>query len=379
MITYTSPTSGEEAIYAGAKTSIPELLIFKSNDGKCWKLLDNNIPGNSTRAMVIHNNSLYMAALDESSGVPSPKIYVSTDPERNGWELVTPPGGDKNKNPTEEVVTMISFNRHLYAATGGNEGFELWRTLGDKPEVDKWKLVIDKGAGDATNIGPLTLGTFKNRLYVGAIMFPLSTELRPAAFKPFDLIRIDKRDRWELVIGGDAIEPTNPTTGKRGKALSGLESGAGSPTNLYCWQLREYNDHFYLGTFDWLVLVLPLLKANISAILGNPELLKSDSFKTFIIDLIKLLAESNFDIRKIVKGFDMYISSDGIRWRKITLNGLDNPHNYGLRNIFVSENGHLYLGTANPFDGCEVWENRLPHHDMWGIWDNRLDDYKVRR
>lgn len=363
MICYTSPETKETAIYAGAFTTTPELAIFKSTDGVNWKKLDDNIPGNSTRAMVIHKGYLYMAALDETSDVPSAKIYASTDPERNGWELVTPPGSDSSKNPTQEVVTMASFNGHLYAATGGSEGFELWRTLGNRPEPDKWKLVIDKGAGDATNIAPLTLGTFKNHLYVGAIMFPLSTRLRPEAFKPFDLIRINTQDRWELVIGGNAIEPTNPTTGKRGKALSNLPSGAGSPTNLYCWQLREFNGRFYLGTFDWLVLLLPLLRANLPAILSRPDLIKSEAFIRFMLDLVKLLSDLDIDKKKVVKGFDMYSSRDGIHWRKITLNGLGNPHNYGLRNLFVSENGRLYLGTANPFDGCEVWESTFVSYD----------------
>jgi len=34
--------------------------------------------------------------------------------------------------------------------------------------------------------------------------------------KGFDVIRVDRNDRWELIVGGIPVVPTNPTTGKRG-------------------------------------------------------------------------------------------------------------------------------------------------------------------
>ena len=54
-------------------------------------------------------------------------------------------------------------------------------------------------------------------------------------------------------------------------------------------------------------------------------------------------------------GFDLWKSTDGVNWIPVTINGLDNPFNYGARNLFLSSNGKLYLGTANPFQDCEVW------------------------
>lgn len=60
-------------------------------------------------------------------------------------------------------------------------------------------------------------------------------------------------------------------------------------------------------------------------------------------------------------GFDLWKSRDGIHWLPVTINGLCNPYNYGARTIMSSQNGNLYLGTANPFQGCEVWVKRGRH------------------
>lgn len=92
--------------------------------------------------------------------------------------------------------------------------------------------------------------------------------------------------------------------------------------------------------------------------LTNPEFPELGSIidnAPALINLIIRLSKSNYDFSRLSSGFDLYRSKDGIHWEILTLNGLGNGHNLGIRNLFVSENGHLYIGTANPYDGCEVW------------------------
>lgn len=336
MIRYTDE-NGDTALYVGT-FSAPKAKVYRSVDGINWlETADDNLVGGSTRSMIIHTNrKLYMATVDEISIDPASYIFEYIPPTvsapQGSWKRVTAdpstPGFDPSKNPKGPVAIMESFNGHIYAAVINKGGFELWRTEGADPIMNGWKLVIDKGAGDAYNKIPLTLGIFGEHLYVGAIMFPLlaANPLDPSSFKPFDLIRINKNDVWELIIGGQPVVPTNPTTGTRGIALSRLPSGAGNPFNLYCWQLLEYNGEFYLGTFDWYVVLYKLIPIFPSGWFG---------------------------------GFDLYKSTDGINWSVISTNGFENPENYGARLLFESTNGHLYLGTANPFEGCEVWENKL--------------------
>lgn len=373
MIRYTDP-HGTTSLFAGSFSS-PKVRVYRSINGTCWKETDDeNLLGTSTRSMIVHTNGrLYMSTVEELSNNPASYIFEYIPPRggcsEGSWRRVTvdpnTPGFDPNRNPRGQVAIMESFNGHIYAGTINQGGFELWRTEGSNPCVNKWKLVIDKGAGDALNKIPLTLGVFRDYLYVGAIMFPLLAE-NPASissFKPFDLIRIDEKDRWELVIGGQPVQPTNPQTGTRGRALSGLPSGAGNPFNLYCWQLQEYEGEFYLGTFDWSIVLarlLPTLPTGLLSTIGaqlatqqgmNQAGSMLGSFIQPIASIIARLNPSN--------GFDLFRSLDGIHWIPITINGLGNPDNYGDRILFKSTNGHLYLGTANPFDGCEVWENKL--------------------
>lgn len=84
-----------------------------------------------------------MSVLNELSPDTGTRIYTSTDPEYQGWQLVTEEG-NPDKNPNNGVVAMESFNGHIYAGTGGAEGIELWRTKGFEPQQDKWIKVIDK-------------------------------------------------------------------------------------------------------------------------------------------------------------------------------------------------------------------------------------------
>ncbi|QGU94477.1 hypothetical protein GOM49_04605 [Clostridium bovifaecis] len=46
--------------------------VFKSTDGSSWEEITSNLPGNSSRAMIVHNNKLYTSSIDESGGGPSP-------------------------------------------------------------------------------------------------------------------------------------------------------------------------------------------------------------------------------------------------------------------------------------------------------------------
>lgn len=64
-------------------------------------------------------------------------------------------------------------------------------------------------------------------------------------------------------------------------------------------------------------------------------------------------------IRKMIdtsiKGADLYVSEDGIHFKKININGFNDKYNYGLR-TFVSSIDGLYIGTANPFYGGQLWK-----------------------
>ncbi|MFO7154676.1 MAG: hypothetical protein DIU64_006880 [Caldicoprobacter oshimai] len=174
-------------------------------------------------------------------------------------------------------------------------------------------------------------------------------------------------------MGGDPVLPTNPVTGKRNKGK--YVSGFGDISNGYCWQLKQFGNKLYLGTWDWSVLLQPLF----SSLVTNNKRVLPAVLPWFInpVNIINLAREYNLKpLLKLLKsskrnfcenqGFDLYVSENGENWKTVTLDGLGNPYNYGLRNLLPSEDGKLYLGTANPFQGCEVWvkDTMIAEHDI---------------
>ena len=74
------------------------------------------------------------------------------------------------------------------------------------------------------------------------------------------------------------------------------------------------------------------------------------------------IARQIYYIKKIRKmldnslpGFDFFVSNDGLNFSRITRNGFNDKFNYGLR-TFISSNDGLYIGTANPFYGGQLWK-----------------------
>ena len=60
-------------------------------------------------------------------------------------------------------------------------------------------------------------------------------------------------------------------------------------------------------------------------------------------------------LRRAERGFDLYVTEDGVNFRTLTTNGFNDPYNHGLR-VFAVTNQGLSLGTANPFYGTQLWK-----------------------
>ena len=69
------------------------------------------------------------------------------------------------------------------------------------------------------------------------------------------------------------------------------------------------------------------------------------------------------------RGFDLYVSEDGVTFETITINGFGDPYNHGLRTFSSLEDG-LMIGTANPFYACQIWmleDNAVAEEEPSGI------------
>ncbi|MDD4169450.1 MAG: hypothetical protein PHD36_04190 [Desulfotomaculaceae bacterium] len=169
-----------------------------------------------------------------------------------------------------------------------------------------------------------------------------------------DIIRIDRYDRWHLIVGGNPLIASASSKEKERIGLSGLGSGFNNPFNVYAWQIQEYQNRLYISTFDDSSNMEVILHTLLTNRVGLEQLIGQET-TNLLIKIYKTVVEILRAIRYPV-GFDLYISEDGVHFNSVFLNGLNNPNNYGGRILYVDSSKNLYIGTANPFQGCEVWK-----------------------
>lgn len=347
-------SNGCTAIYAASFGE--NVKVIKSTDGLHWeKINTSNVKGGSSRALVSFNKKLYLATIEGSVGNGKTYLYESYDPEFEPFHLVTNPKTPcymPNKNPRGSIYDLQVFDNKLYVCTATESGAEVWRSNDRNISANNWTLVADKGFGDKTNKTIMSTGVFNGHMYVAVTkLLPLSIMV-PFGF---DLIMIDKCDNWKVVVGGEPLIKTCPTKGKRNKSLSGFNSGFNNYFNLYGWQITEFKNNLVITTYDASTTMAIILE---NLIYNKESYINRIGHKKYCT-LIKSYAQIICLLKKYKypKGFDFYASQDGIHFRPVILNGLDDPFNYGGRTLLVSnDKNDLYLGTANPFYGCEVWQ-----------------------
>jgi hypothetical protein len=88
----------------------------------------------------------------------------------------------------------------------------------------------------------------------------------------------------------------------------------------------------------------------------------------FDVDGLRYWAKTRKLIRQAEQGFDLYVTEDGNKWTKVVGDGLNDPYNYGAR-TFTVVSGNLYLGTANPYYGAQLWKI-TPNASETGVNDD---------
>lgn len=115
--------------------------------------------------------------------------------------------------------------------------------------------------------------------------------------------------------------------------------------------ISYYED--FINTYEGLLSKYESLKTNynISDELKKAieELLDQDALKR-----LKSVVECLQYMSKAERGFDLYVSEDGINFTSVTTNGFGDPYNHGLR-VFAETTQGLCIGTANPFYGTQIW------------------------
>ena len=337
----------------------------------------DSIYGGSIWDMAEYNNSLYVSICTGTednmpdSNTMQPFALVRGDQNADGTFTWTPVAGDQEKDGARYTfgidpertrsgaANLTVFNDYLYIGEYNDEEIALERILFSK-------------TGKNAN------GQFGGGLDCSFINANLDQSV--------SLYRMDKNENMELVMG-------NATSMFPNGSLSGLKSGFGRKENQYIWRMQVYDGKLYVGTFDTSSLLQVLGQfVNGDLLRQTPEAWKSQW--KYLKALMKALQEADADgtgnpntlaqtikftnafvfqnisvyniasairllnyLRKAQRGFDLYVSEDGVNFETITTNGFGDPYNHGLRVFAVTDQG-LCVGTANPFYGTQVWIER---------------------
>lgn len=256
-------------------------------------------------------------------------------------------------------------NMQSFAVVRGesnNNGKWEWTSVIGDTENDnaKYTFGIDP---ERTRSGAATLMPFGDYLYIGEyndeeiaverMLFDNDFDFMNANFKQsVNLYRMDKNENIELVVGdADEMFPEG--------SLSGIGSGFGRNENQYIWKMEVYDGKLYVGTFDTSSFLAPLNE------FVNDET-ATDEWKESVAYYASQLCqdyngfpdgalECTEYLKEAEPGFDFYVTEDGVNFETITENGFGDPYNHGLRAFGITNDG-LYIGTANPFYGTQVWK-----------------------
>ena len=337
----------------------------------------DSIYGGSIWDMVEYNNSLYVSiCTGTEDNMPNNNTMqsfalVRGDQNADGTFTWTSVAGDQKKDGARYTfgidpertrsgaANLMVFNDYLYIGEYNDEEIALERILFSKT-------------------GKNADGQFGGGLDCRFLNANLDQSV--------NLYRMDKNENMELVVG-------NSTKMFPNGSLSGLKSGFGRNENQYIWRMEVYDGKLYVGTHDASSLLecfgqfvngnllkrtpsewkdqWNYLKALMKALEtvdpngnGNPDALAQTIkfsynfvFKNITVrnmaSAIKLL---NY-LRTAKRGFDLYVTEDGVNFETVTIDGFGDPYNHGLR-VFATTDQGLCLGTANPFYGTQIWIQR---------------------
>jgi len=321
MKVYRARSNGVNYLYAATFGKNATLWRSRNGDPMNWELTWQSGEMGSVRMMAEHNGLLYLALANDTPVAGRIGKIWATDGQQF-WSVIEDGFGDPNNIG---IMSLISYNGWLYAGTMNTaEGYQVWKLEGPEGSTGP-NLVVDHGGPSSSNESAVTPCLFQDRLYWGAMIYMLNM----LDFRGADIIRINPDDTWETVVGTNSI--------------SGYGPGFGHWPNTYVWSMAVYNGWLYAGTYDMASSLTHMVP---SLTLSNlPGRLTSRP-----PNLLDFLLQS---------GADLYKTHDGITWYPVTLNGLNNGENYGFRTLLATDDG-LYVGTANPFTGLQIWKGTAP-------------------
>lgn len=349
---------------------------------------DDSIYGGSIWEMVDFNGSLYVS------------ICTGTEenmPDENTMQSFALVRGDQAEDGSWQWTSVI----------GDQQKDGAKYTFGIDPERTRAGAGVLMVYGDYLYIGEYN----DEQIALENVLFSIDFDFVNANLsQSVSLYRMDKNEDIQLVMG-DATEMFPEGS------LSGLESGFGRRENQYIWRMNVYDGKLYVGTFDTSSLLEPvgqfsngdlanmtpeeweqllefirillelhngsedegdtgsngdariqrvaqLMEDNTDAQLAvqlagsDVTIMAADSGTdpaiADLLDMIQGIITCAAALKDSVRGFDCYVTEDGVNFETITVDGLADPYNHGLR-VYANTDAGMCIGTANPFYGTQLW------------------------
>jgi hypothetical protein len=359
-------SDGTEALYIGTFTTTrvpqPPARILRTTDGLNFEEVPLSFPNRtdtrSFRSFTLFNNRFYALALGDDFET----LVIETDDPRSGeFRGLEGPGYDPDFVPFD----LEPFAGFLYIGAFTPDGFELMKTRANGRPPYTFHRVLTQGAyRGSENQSVLSMGVFKNHLYVGSGIYygslTLIEDFKPAAA---EVLRVAADDSWEIICGDERATPDGYKV-----PLSGRRPGFGNPFNGYVWQLVEHNGVLYAGTLDTAIF------AQYAEGLDASELQDLGDLADYprVVEAINQLGlDEVADVISAVEGgFDLYATTDGLNWRNVSRVGLGDGYSMGVRTLRSTPLG-LFVGTDNPFFGLRLFLGQSLGTDSDG--DSHLD------